>query len=187
MIDMQILEEYIDGELPQELMRQVEDQLKADPSLAKQLENIRQQRTSRSKVWESYIPTEQQSAKLAAECVARLKERQYAPLEFLSPNRASHGRFQRAAMAAACVLIGAGGYMAGRITQPSPAGATSALAAKSTQYVVRIELSGGESVSQTFTDYAAAQKFARSYVVDHESTGSGQMQQVAVLQPRGVF
>ncbi|NNM89009.1 MAG: hypothetical protein HKL95_10885 [Phycisphaerae bacterium] len=184
-IDIAVLQEYLDGELSAQARAQVEAQVALDPTLAALVDKLRKEQELRRQVWESYLPAEHEAHHLATDCLAQLRAQAYAPLKVSFATAGVGRELRRAALAAACLLIGVGGYVAGRAS--SRAATTAANASRSTQYVVRIEMPGGESVSQTFTDYAAAQKFARGYLADHGSTAQSGTQQVAALQPQGVF
>ncbi len=186
LMDIKVLQEYLDGELSGQARAQVEAQVAGDPTLAALVNKLRQQRDMRRQVWESYLPAEEEAHHLATDCLAQLREQAYAPLKVSFASSGVGRELRRAALAAACLLIGVGGYVAGRASSGAAA-TTASNASRSTQYVVRIEMPGGESVSQTFTDYAAAQKFARGYLADHGSTAQSGTQQVAALQPQGVF
>ncbi len=186
LVNVEVLQEYLDGELSAQSRAQVEAQVAGDPELSALLHKLRQEQAGRRQVWESYLPTEQEAHHLAADCLAQLHDQAYAPLKVSFAAPGTLRALRRVALAAACLLIGVGGYVAGR-TSAGATATTAANAGQPTQYVVRIEMPGGESVSQTFTHYAAAQKFARGYLADHAATAQNGTQQVAALQPQGVF
>lgn len=186
LVNLEILQEYLDGELSAQARAEVESQVAADPNLAACLNQLRQDQSLRRQVWETYTPTQQQSSQMAANCIAELRDQAYAPLKVSFATPQTLQALRRMALVAACLLIGLGGYVAGR-TSAGPAATTAPTAGQSTQYVVRIEMPGGESVSQTFTDYAAAQKFARSYLLDHAASVQNATEQVAALPHQGVF
>ncbi len=179
-VNLETLHEYLDGELSAQARAQVEAQIARDPALAALVHQLQQEQSLRRQVWESYIPADREAHQMAADCLAQLHDQTYAPLKVSFASSGTLRQLRRLALAAACLLIGVGGYVAGRASSASNA-------SRSTQYVVRIEMPSGESVSQTFTDYAAAQKFARSFVTDHAATTQNGTQQIAALQPQGVF
>ena len=184
-VNLETLHEYLDGELSAQARAQVEAQIASDPALAALVHQLQQEQSLRRQVWESYLPTKREANQMATDCLAQLHDQANAPLKVSFALPGTLRQLRRLALAAACLLIGVGGYVAGRTSAGTAT--TAPNAGRSTQYVVRIEMPGGESVSQTFTDYAAAQKFARSYVADHAATTQNGTQQVVALQPQGVF
>lgn len=184
------LELYLDGELPDREKAAMAQRLATEPALAQALSHLKQARTLRMAALESYVPDTVEAQHLAEGVIAYCRENQHAPIGRILESRAATVWVKRLGMAAACVLIAAGSYFAGRgsvtsATQPATAAATSSIIG----YTVQISTPSGQVVSQRFATYQQAKAFAQTYTADEQAVSNHPIAapQVASASNTGVF
>jgi hypothetical protein len=188
--DYSTLELYLDGELPETEKNTLEQRLKSDARLAEALTRMQQAYTLRTAAWKTYMPDSDETHRLANDALAYCHEHQYSPLGRIMEVSAVSVWIKRAGLAAACLLIAAGSYWAGR---SSVASGTSQATAPATSsiigYTVQISTPSGQVVSQTFATYQQAREFAQAYTADEQavSSQSTATPQLASAASTGVF
>ena len=184
------LELYLDGELPETEKAKLEQRVAADRSLAQALVHLKQARTVRIAALESYTPDPAEAHRLADGVLAYCRENQYSPIGRILESGAGTVWFRRIGMAAACLLIAAGSYWAGRGSVTSATQTASAPAASSiVGYTVQISTPSGQVVSQRFATYQQAKAFAQTYTADEQAVSNQSIAapQVASASNTGVF
>jgi anti-sigma factor RsiW len=184
------LELYLDGELPEAEKSALEQRLAADETLAQALAHLKQARALRMAALQTYMPDAIESHRLAQQALTFCRENQYSPIGRILESSLTGVWFKRMGMAAACLLIAAGSYWAGRgsvvpATQRASAPASSSIIG----YTVQISTPSGQVVSQTFATYQQAKAFAQTYTADEQavSNQSTATPQVASASNTGVF
>src|SRR4051812_37278011 len=110
---LELLESYIDGELPAEDEDALRRRLETEPALAGALEGLRSERDVRMQVWASYEPTQASVQRVVAHVGQRIDQHNAWAY------RLSHWRVPLAT--AACILIGFGVGWIGRGSSPQGA------------------------------------------------------------------
>ena len=187
--DRSTIEEYLDGELPMEQIRQFEAMVANNPPAQDLIAQVRKQRHDRERVWISYEPSEAQTARLVDQFLHKIHTEGNVPVTPADGLIISSKRMwwlKRAAAIAACLAIGAGGFAVGRFGFTTHT--TNATTAPG--YTVRVELPNGETVSQNFRSYSDAKKFeryARQYVQETQATPPGGDASSVSLAQQGEF
>ncbi|NNM86509.1 MAG: hypothetical protein HKL96_12235 [Phycisphaerales bacterium] len=187
--DRSSIEEYLDGELPLDQIRQFEAMVANNPLAQDLIAQVRKQRHDREQVWRSYEPSEAQTARLVDEFLYKIHTGSNAPAVPADGLIISIKRMRwlkRTAAIAACLAIGASGFALGRLGFTPHA--ANAMAAPG--YTVRVELPNGETVSQNFRSYSDAKKFeryARQYVQETQATPPGGDTSSVSLAQQGEF
>ena len=184
------LELYLDGELPAAEKAVLEQRLATEPALAQALLHLKRARTLRMAALESYVPDAAEAHQLADGMLAYCRDNQYAPIGHILESGAGMVWFKRMGMAAACVLIAAGSYFAGRGSVTSASQTAQAPAASSIiGYTVQISTPSGQVVSQRFATYQQAKAFAQTYTADEQAVSNQSVAapQVASASNTGVF
>jgi anti-sigma factor RsiW len=184
------LELYLDGELPAADGAALENRLAGDAQLAEALGHLKQARALRLAALQTYVPDAVEAHRLAENALAFCQERQYAPVGRIMQSTAGRLWIKRIGMAAACLLIAASSYWAGRGSMAQSVQSLSAPAASSIiGYTVQISTPSGQVVSQTFATYQQAKQFAQTYTANEQavSSQSTAAPQVASASNTGVF
>ncbi len=184
------LELYLDGELPAADRAAVEQRLAGDAQLTEALSHLKQARALRAAALQSYMPDAAESHRLAENALAFCHENQYAPVGRILQSTTGGMWIKRIGMAAACLLIAASSYWAGRGSVVPSAPSNSAPAASSIiGYTVQISTPNGQVVSQTFATYQQAKQFAQTYTANEQAVSSQTTAtpQVASASNTGVF
>ncbi len=184
------LELYLDGELPEMENALLEQRLLAEQTLSQALAHLKQARTLRLAALESYTPDAAEAQRLADGALAYCRENQYAPIGRILESSTTTVWLKRLGMAAACVLIAAGSYFAGRGSVTSATQTATAPAASSIiGYTVQISTPSGQVVSQRFATYQQAKAFAQTYTADEQAVSNRPIAapQVASASNTGVF
>ncbi|MGC9258510.1 MAG: hypothetical protein ACP5I8_00320 [Phycisphaerae bacterium] len=184
------LELYLDGELPTAEKNALEQCLRSDTQLAQMLTRLQQARALRAEALQTYMPDADEAHRLAVEALAYCRENQYSPIGRIMEANAAHVWSKRVGLAAACLLIAAGSYWAGRgSVVPEAPRATVPASSSIIGYTVQISTPSGQIVSQTFATYQQAKEFAQTYTADQRavSSQSTATPQVASAASTGVF
>lgn len=187
------LEQFVNGELPQAQADEVAVAVDADASLTIGLDNVKAHRALRQAALEAFQPDARESAAFAEACMAMVRSEASAPapVAVIGPQRTSANFWMRGVrLAAACLVIGVGGFLLGRVSAKTGPGGGQALASvapvaqASMPYVVRIEQPSGATKRMRFTDYKAAKRYVSRYVEDRTLASSEYRQ---TLPPTGQF
>ncbi len=177
----ELLEAYLDGELSPAQKSDIEMVLAQNPEDRAALDRLIDQQTLCRAAMASYAPTPTEATVLARRAIEHCYEMEFAPAWNIERgNDHSILRWlKRAAVVAACLVIGVGCFLAGRGSAASPA----------VRYAVEIQTPGGETVSQTFSSYEQAQRFYRSYQLSKQaqSPHSGNARETMAMATQGVF
>ena len=155
-LNRQILEEYLDGELPATDQAQIQNALTQDPAAAELVRKLQTERALRANVFSSYEPTEVETQLTARAWMAEFRQ---APVGFIS--RQTWGK--QLARLAAAIVIAAGAFAAGQysVSWHSTAAPSSTASASARTWVVEYPQANGQTATREFTSYEEAQKFAQ--------------------------
>lgn len=177
----ELLEAYLDGELSSAQKANIESMLTQDAEGRAELDRLIHQQSLCRAAMTGYAPSPMEAAALARRAMELCYEMEFAPVgKIQRDSDISILRWiKRASVAAACLVIGAGCFLAGRGSIASPA----------VRYAVEIQTPGGETVSQTFSSYEQAQRFYRSYQLSKQSqsTNGGNVRETMAMATQGVF
>jgi anti-sigma factor RsiW len=157
----QLLEEYLDGELPQPTRLQVEQALAADAAAGKLVERLRAQRALRQVAYAAYQPAEIEARQTASRFLADFR---HAPLGFVGRWHTVAARLARVAagiaIASACFVAGQYSIAAHQAT-PSTIAMNNGSDSSARTWVVEYQQSDGQAATREFSSLDAAQKFAQ--------------------------
>lgn len=172
----EMIEAYLDGDLPAEQRSELEQLLAADPAAQARLEHTRTQRQLRQLAWRLELPTDEDAKSAAAACLAEMHtsaaDGQIRLIRFL----------RISAAAAVLVLTAAGGFMVGRARPLAPVQTVRPIVG----YTVKITMNDGSRVAQTFTTFKKAEDFVNAYRLEQKATPAIATPRVQVAS-EGIF
>ncbi len=179
----ELLEAYVDGELTPARRAEIDAIVAGDADSRRRLDNLlRQQQLCRDAL-AGYTPTTAEAAVLARRAIEHCYEMELAPVARIDANDdyAALRWIKRAAMVAACLLIGTVCFLAGRGSISTPAAPV--------RYAVEIQTPSGETVSQTFSSYEQAQRFYRNYQLSKQGQAvkTGNARETMAMASQGIF
>jgi len=152
------MEEYLDGELTPEATRALEADLQKDPAAARLLASLKTERAIRAAAYQSYQPTQAESARLAAKVMMTAT----APVGFVGP------RWRRMVNVAAGFIILAGTFATGYLVANSHSTETPEAIVKMQYTVISYPLGTNEPQERVFDSVEQC----NNYVKELEQNGS---------------
>lgn len=180
--DLEVLETYLDGELPPDAAAALAEKLSTSPELIGGLELLRAERATRAQAWRSFEPT-------ALE-VDRLADR----LERSMGQQSVHPRWDRvlsigrmATAAAACIVMGIaiGRIGSGRGPVIAPTGGGGQVAgASSSAAQVPADVIFSDDTGRIFVQRFPSAQAARQFVEDLHRAREQQLREAAAAPPQ---
>jgi anti-sigma factor RsiW len=153
------IEQYLDGELtPAEAAA-----LLADPASATLIQRAQSDRALRAAVYASYQPSPTEAQALSSKIMSACAEAENAPVGYIGR------RIRYASAVAAVVALVIGGFMAGRITAPTPPQPTPAVATAQPTEIIRVLYNddAGEPAMKEFDSSDEANSFMKEMNAHH--------------------